>query len=195
MSMQTGENEQGLRKILDLTRAISIVLLLLHFYFYCFSAFKDWNLTTPITNRLMENFMQTGLFTHFHTSKWMSLAFLVVSLLGASGRKNENLKYRYAYSFISFGLAIYFTAYFTFYLDVTIAEMAVIYMVVTAIGYILILRGGTLLSRVIQMKISNTDIFNKENETFPQEEKLLENEYSVNLPAQYYLKDRSEKAG
>jgi len=30
--MQTVENEQGLRKILDMTRLISIVLLILHFH-------------------------------------------------------------------------------------------------------------------------------------------------------------------
>jgi hypothetical protein len=34
ISMNTGENEQGLRKIIDLTRMISTVVLLLHFYFY-----------------------------------------------------------------------------------------------------------------------------------------------------------------
>ncbi len=34
------------------------------------------------------------------------------------------------------------------------------------------------------------DIFNLENETFPQEERLLENEFSVNLPAKYNLKGK-----
>ncbi|MGI8584361.1 MAG: YWFCY domain-containing protein [Chitinophagaceae bacterium] len=33
--MQTGENEQGLRKILDLTRMISIAILFFHFYYCC----------------------------------------------------------------------------------------------------------------------------------------------------------------
>ncbi len=33
MAMHTGENEQGLRKILDMTRLISIALLIFHFYF------------------------------------------------------------------------------------------------------------------------------------------------------------------
>lgn len=60
--------------------------------------------------------------------------------------------------------------------------------------YILVLTGGTLLSRVIQMKFNNKDIFNKENETFPQEERFLENEYSINLPARYNLKGRIRKS-
>ena len=54
----------------------------------------------------------------------------------------------------------------------------------------LVLSGGTLLSRVIQQKLNSKDIFNKENETFPQEERLLENEFSINLPARYHLKNK-----
>lgn len=41
MLMNTGENEQGLRKIIDMTRMISIVILLLHFYNYCYNAFAE----------------------------------------------------------------------------------------------------------------------------------------------------------
>jgi hypothetical protein len=37
MATHTGENEQALRKILDMTRLISIVLLALHFYYYCYA--------------------------------------------------------------------------------------------------------------------------------------------------------------
>lgn len=37
--MSTGENEQGLRKILDMTRLMSIVMLGQHFYYYCYKAF------------------------------------------------------------------------------------------------------------------------------------------------------------
>ena len=63
--MQTGENEQGLRKILDMTRLISIVVLSLHFYFYCYRAFEAWGLDTELTERLMGNITRTGLFESF----------------------------------------------------------------------------------------------------------------------------------
>jgi hypothetical protein len=42
MAMHTGENEQALRKILDMTRLISITILLIHFYYYCYSVFEIW---------------------------------------------------------------------------------------------------------------------------------------------------------
>jgi hypothetical protein len=67
-------------------------------------------------------------------------------------------------------------------------------MCITAAGYILLLKGGTLLSRIIKIKLNNKDIFNKANETFPQEERLLKNEYSINLPAQYNLKDKTHSS-
>jgi hypothetical protein len=42
---------------------------------------------------------------------------------------------------------------------------------------------------LIKIRLGN-DIFNELNETFPQEERLLENEYSINLPARYRLKNQ-----
>ncbi len=41
MSVGTGENEVGLRKILGFTRLAGIVILFLHFYYYCYGAFKS----------------------------------------------------------------------------------------------------------------------------------------------------------
>ncbi len=62
-------------------------------------------------------------------------------------------------------------------------------MTVTSLGFLLLLSGGTKLSRIIHAKL-NSDVFNSENETFPQEERLLENEFSINLPAKYNLKGK-----
>jgi hypothetical protein len=55
------------------------------------------------------------------------------------------------------------------------------------------LASGNLLSRLIKLNLSN-DIFNSLNETFPQEERLLTNEYSINLPARYNLKGQIRKS-
>ena len=76
--MNTGENEQGLRKIIDMTRLISIVLLALHFYYYCYGAFVKWELTATITNRLLSNIHNTGLFKNFNVSKLLPGVFSAV---------------------------------------------------------------------------------------------------------------------
>jgi hypothetical protein len=73
--MHTGENEQGLRKILDMTRLISIVILGIHFYYYCYMAFQSWQLTAPKTDRILGNIRNTAMFNNFHKSKLIALEF------------------------------------------------------------------------------------------------------------------------
>lgn len=190
MAVQTGENEQALRKILDMTRLISIVLLMLHFYYYCYGAFSQWGLVSEFSDRILGNIRSTGIFDAFHRPKLISLGLLVISLLGAKGRKDEKLNYRVAFAYILTGSLIYFFSYLALLLSFRPVITAGIYMGITLIGFLLFLSGGTLLSRIIKDKLNGKDIFNKENETFPQEERLLENPYSINLPARYRLKNK-----
>lgn len=192
--MHTGENEQGLRKILDMTRLMSIVVMGLHFYFYCYKAFEEWKLTAEISDRLLVNIGNTGLFRQFNTAKLIALGLLIISLLGAKGKKDEKLNHKTAFAYIIPGLLIYFGSYFSLFIPATVTTVAMAYMLITIGGFIMVLTGGTLLSRIIRQKLNGKDIFNKENETFPQEERLLENEYSINLPAQYHLKGKVRKS-
>ena len=186
--MNTGENQQGLQRILDMTRLISITLLCLHVYFYCYQAFLGWGLTAEITNQVLKNLWKTGLFNQFHKTKLIALVFLIISLMGANGKKSEYLKVRLAIIFILTGGSLYFFGYLLLFIPSGIQTCTIVYILVTVIGYLLLLTGGTLLSRVIKIKLNNQDIFNIENETFPQEERLLNNPFSVNLPAFYQLK-------
>jgi TusA-related sulfurtransferase len=192
--MQTGENEQALRKILDMTRLISIVILALHFYYYCYAAFHDWQFTSVFTDRLLGNIGHTGLFSGFHKSKLIALGFLFISLMGSKGRREEKLGYKAAFAYIITGFLIYFFSYLSLLMEIQATYVASIYMGLTCAGFLLILTGGTFLSRIIKSKFNNKDIFNKENETFPQEERLLQNEYSINLPCQYKLKNKIRKS-
>src|SRR6478735_6290262 len=189
--MNTGENEQSLRKIIDMTRMISIVILLLHFYYYCYNAFAEWSLTTTLTSRLLANIFATGLFSNFSKSKLIALAFLFISLLGARGKKDQNLCYKKSITYVVTGLLIYLFSFLLFFIRTDAKTTAIIYMAITSAGYTLLLKGGTLFSRVIKLKLGNKDVFNKANETFPQEERLLQNEYSINIPAQYNLKGKT----
>jgi hypothetical protein len=111
-------------------------------------------------------------------------------LLGTKGRKDEKLDYKTAFAYIITGLLIYSTSYLGLLVKIKTTHLAMVYMGITSIGFLLVLSGGTLLSRIIRNRLNNKDIFNKENETFPQEEQLLENDYSINLPARYHLKDK-----
>ena len=190
---QTGENEQGLRKIVDFTRFASIFILLLHFYYYCYAAFKHWEIKITITDRLMTSIMHTGLFNNQYTSKFLAIGLLVVSLLGAQGKKDEKIKWKTVTAYLLIGLLLFFGSKILLSLNYTVENTAIVYMVVTGLGFLLILAGGNLLSRLIRLNLSN-DVFNSLNETFPQEERFLSNEYSINLPARYNLKSTVRKS-
>jgi hypothetical protein len=190
---QTGENEQGLRKIVDLTRFASIFILLLHFYYYCYTAFKQWEFRSTITDRLMANIMHTGLFSSLYISKFIAIGLLVISLLGAQGKKDEKISWKAVAAYLLIGFMLFFSSGMLFSLNHSLQNIAIVYMVVTSIGFLLILAGGNLLSRLIRLNLSN-DVFNSLNETFPQEERLLTNEYAINLPARYNLKGRIRKS-
>lgn len=189
----TGENEQGLRKIVDLTRFASIFILLLHFYYYCYVAFEQREITSTITDRLMKNISNTGLFQNQLTSKFMALGLLVISLFGAQGKKDEKINWRSITAYLLIGLLLYFSSQLFFKLQYDVQTVAIVYITATSLGFLLILAGGNLLSRLIKLNLGD-DVFNSLNETFPQEERLISNEYSINLPARYNLKNRVRKS-
>ncbi|RYJ44274.1 conjugal transfer protein MobC [Flavobacterium beibuense] len=188
--MQTGENEQALRKILDMTRLISLVVLFLHFYYQCYWIFFAWGMHSGLSDRILSNIILTGLFTPFVKAKLISLLFLLISLLGARGKKDEKLEKRIALKYAGIGLVLYFASQLIFHSRLEKSTTALLYMMTTVSGYLYLLRAGTVLSRIIRRKLDGRDIFNKLNETIPQEERLLENEFSINLPACYHLKDK-----
>jgi hypothetical protein len=187
--MQTGEDIQGLRKIIDFTRLISLFILGIHFYISCYVAFQQLHWTAEITTRLVMNIGKTGLFIGMIKPKLAALLLLFITLIGAKGKKDEKIRKDTIAIYIGAGLLLYFISVLCFYLQATASVTAISYIGITSLGYLLILTGGGRLSRLLKLNLQK-DIFNTENETFPQDEQLRINEYSVNLPAKYNLKGK-----
>lgn len=191
--MNTGENDQALRKIIDMTRMCSMVMLLMHFYFYCHDAMKQWGYTLEFIDRIMIHIAGTGLFKSIWHSKLFSLALLLVSLIGAKGKKDEKISLSVTVACLASGIVLFLLGHYIYFIHLPVAAQAVVYITIMVTAFILILTGGTRLSRLIKLQMRN-DIFNKLNESFPQEERLLENEYSINLPAQYVLNGKLRRS-
>jgi hypothetical protein len=191
--MQTGENEQAHRKIMDFTRYLGILIIILHFYFSCYGAFAEMHLTYPILNRILNNIYKLAIFKSTLIAKSVALVFLIVSLIGSKGRKDEKIKLSNALIFIFLGLCLYYLSGILFSLRLSNISIGIMYMVVTSVGFLLFITGVSYMFRIINVNLTN-DIFNTDNETFPQEERKLENEYSINLPAQYNLKGKLRKS-
>jgi hypothetical protein len=164
--MQSGENIQALHRILDLTRFISILLLLLHFYSACYPAFHSWGLTFSFLDTIIFNF-STNLFflKGINPPKLASLVLLAVSLIGVKGRKSEKVTLPPTLFYMLIGLVLFFisTLFLRLALDeITLAEL---YISITTTGYLSIMAGGSRMTRLLYLKFGK-DIFNENNETF-----------------------------
>jgi hypothetical protein len=187
--MQTGENIHALRKIIDFTRLMSMAILAVHFYLCCYGAFKEGHFTSAWGDHFLTILARLAVFKTNNAAKLTALGLLVVSLVGVRGRKDDKIEKGSVIAYLLCGLLLYLISGFVLLWVAPIKWVAVLYIAVTFTGYLLILTGGSRLSRLIKLNLLK-DIFNRENESFPQEERKLENDYSVNLPAEYHLKGR-----
>ena len=192
--MQSTENLQALQKILDFLRLGSIFLLLLHFYCVCHPVFRHWGLTIEFVDRLAFNLTTSApMLNGIYSIKLCSLFLLTVSLIGTKGKKSEKVTSHTILTNLGIGLPIFFLSSLLLDLKLSEPNLASLYISLTTLGYLLILAGGSKISRLIRLR-NKDDIFNEQNETFPQEERLLENEFSINLPAQYLLKGKMRRS-
>lgn len=192
--MHNGENLQALHKNLEFIRFFSILILLIHFYSVCYPAMVAWGLTLSFATHLIFT-LSRGLFflSGITVPKLTALFLLAVSQMGEQGKKDNKLELKPILIFMAAGLLLFFLSSFILTVSGNETTVASWYMLVTACGYLFIMFAGARLSRLLYVKLGN-DPFNLLAETFPQEERLLENEYSVNLPAQYNLKGKIRKS-
>jgi general stress protein CsbA len=109
--MQTGENEQALRKIIDFTRLISIAILIIHFYLSCYPAFQVIGLTKPLVNHILLPLSKMIIFARVLYAKLAALILLMISLIGSKGKKDESIKSSRIFIYCLTGLIIIFYQY------------------------------------------------------------------------------------
>lgn len=185
--MSQEDDLRGLAKVIDFMRAISILFVLIHCYWFCYESFREWNITIGVVDRILMNFQKnTGLFSSLLWTKLFAVLFLGLSCLGTRGVKDEKITWRN----IVILLVVGFITFFLNWMLLAIPKVgAIFYMSSLAIGYICLLMGGTWMSRLLKNNLMD-DVFNVENESFMQETRLMENEYSVNLPTRFYYQKK-----
>ena len=185
--MSQEDDLRGLAKVIDFMRAISILFVLIHCYWFCYESFSEWNITIEVVDRILMNFQKnTGLFSSLLWTKLFAVLFLGLSCLGTRGVKDEKITWRN----IVILHAVGFITFFLNWMLLAIPEVgAILYISFLAIGYICLLMGGTWMSRLLKNNLMD-DVFNVENESFMQETRLMENEYSVNLPTRFYYQKK-----
>ena len=191
--MAQEDDLRALGKIMDFLRAVSIILAIMNVYWYCYEAMHMWGVTIGVVDRILINFNRTGgLFHSILYTKLFSLLLLALSCLGTKGVKAEKMSWNKIWTVLVVGSCLFFLNWWILLLPISNLGNATLYIFTMTAGYICLLMGGLWMSRLLKHNLME-DVFNNENESFMQETKLMENEYSVNLPTRFYYKKKWQR--
>ena len=191
--MAQEDDLRALGKIMDFLRAVSIILAIMNVYWYCYEAMRMWGVTIGVVDRILINFNRTGgLFHSILYTKLFSLLLLALSCLGTKGVKAEKMSWNRISTVLVVGFFLFFLNWWILLLPISNLGNATLYIFTMTAGYICLLMGGLWMSRLLKHNLME-DVFNNENESFMQETKLMENEYSVNLPTRFYYKKKWQR--
>src|SRR5690554_2731213 len=188
--MQQEDDLRGLAKVMDFMRALSIIFVVLNIYWYCYFSIREWNIQIEVLDKILLNFNRTaGLFENILYTKIFSVLFLGLSCLGTKGVKEEKITWTKIYVFLFIGFILFFMNWWLLDLPLPVETTTGFYIFSMAVGYICLLMGGLWMSRLLKNNLMD-DVFNTENESFMQETRLLQSEYSVNLPTKFWYKKK-----
>ena len=188
--MAQEDDLRALGKVMDFMRGISVIFLLVNCYWFCYEAFHVWGFTLGIIDKILMNFQRTtGLFSSILWTKLFCVVFLALSCLGTKGVKEEKITWSKIWTVLFSGFVFFFLNWWLLALPIGKVGAATLYIFTLSVGYICLLMGGVWMSRLLKNNLMD-DVFNTENESFMQETRLMENEYSVNLPTRFYYKKK-----
>ena len=188
--MQQEDDLRGLARVMDFMRAVSILFVGINVYWFCYSTLKEWGVTFKVIDKILWNFQRTtGLFSSILWTKLFSVVFLALSCIGTKGVKEEKITWTKIHCSLATGVVLFFLNWWLLELPLPHTADAVFYIATLSVGYICMLMAGTWMSRLLKNNLMD-DVFNTENESFQQETRLIENEYSVNLPTRFYYKKK-----
>ena len=188
--MQQEDDLRGLARVMDFMRAVSILFVGINVYWFCYSTLKEWGVTFEVIDKILWNFQRTtGLFSSVLWTKLFSVVFLALSCIGTKGVKEEKITWTKIHCSLATGVVLFFLNWWLLELPLPHTADAVFYIATLSVGYICMLMAGTWMSRLLKNNLMD-DVFNTENESFQQETRLIENEYSVNLPTRFYYKKK-----
>ena len=191
--MQQEDDLRALAKIMDFLRAVSIILVVINVYWYGYGAIRTWGLDIGVVDRILMNFQRTaGLFSSMLYTKLFAVVLLGLSCLGTKGIKGEKITWEKIYTALGAGGVLFFLNGWLLRLPLPFTIDVGLYVVMISAGYACLLMAGLWMSRLLKHNLMD-DVFNNENESFMQETRLMENEYSVNLPTRFYYKKKWNK--
>jgi hypothetical protein len=184
--MYTQSERDDMERLFDKLRYVGYVFLAFHFVlnFPELLTYLDKNgsfITQPVFINLYKSFKKLPFFTNFFIAKILALSFVLVACFGPQSRKDSKISIQKAFVFLFFGILIYFLADVIYYLQTT---HFILYILLTISGLVLAIQGGSWLTRALAFDVGEK-IFNDDNETFPQNELLIQDEDWINFDTEY----------
>lgn len=188
--MQNEDDLRGLAKVTDFMRAISFLFMAIHIYWFCFGWLHEMGWTLGIVDRILSNFQRTtGLFSSILYTKLFCVLFLGLSCMGNKGVKKHEITWRQIIIAAIAGTILFFFNWWLLSVDATSGVCTLLYTSTLISGFLCLLASGLWISRLLKNNLLE-DVFNTENESFMQETKLMENEYSINLPTKFWYRKK-----
>ncbi len=89
---QQEDDLRALAKIMDFLRAVSIILVVMNVYWFCYEAIRLWGVNIGVVDKILLNFDRTaGLFHSILYTKLFAVLLLALSCLGTKGVKGEKI--------------------------------------------------------------------------------------------------------
>ena len=156
----------------------------------CYEAIRLWGVNIGVVDKILLNFDRTaGLFHSILYTKLFSVLLLALSCLGTKGVKGEKITWGRIWTAFAVGFVLFFLNWWLLPLPLPLEAVTGLYVLTIGTGYVCLLMGGLWMSRLLKHNLME-DVFNNENESFMQETRLIESEYSVNLPTRFYYRKR-----
>ena len=122
-------------------RAVSIIIVLMHLYWFCYGFFIERGWTLELINKILGNFQRTaGLFSHTLIYQSLRFGFVGFELFGNKGVKDEKITWSKIYVALAIGIIPFFLNFPLLKLPLLIATF--LYILTTGLGYIALMVAG-----------------------------------------------------
>ncbi|QGY47713.1 type IV secretion system DNA-binding domain-containing protein [Maribellus comscasis] len=167
-----------LEKMHEGFRFFSYLLLFLTMYISQLDFFIYKGIYIPEFSSVLEKLMSLDFLSGSVISKLTCLGFLMITCIGTRGKKDRDLKVFNLVVQVLAGILLYWGSLLFSH------NLPVVFLLCSFLGFVMLNISFDNISKLINVNLMK-DRFNLENESFPQEQSFLSNEFSVNLPMLY----------
>src|SRR5574344_1252354 len=162
--MSQEDDLRALAKIMDFLRAVSIILVVMNVYWYCYGATRLWGVDIGVVDRILMNFNRTaGLFRSILYTKLFAVLLLALSCLGTKGVKGEKITWGTIWTALAAGFVLFILSWGILEVPLPVEAVTGLYMLTVGTGYVCLLMGGLWMSRLLKHNLMD-DVFHNGSE-------------------------------